>query len=81
MELFFDQMLLPYDLFFFGGGTCKQNAETPLLNDYSNLVLWLTPGLGISIIVYKILTAHEGNGEKLLSRGEIQPLPTIHRGP
>ena len=26
-------------------------------------------------------TAHEGNGGKLLSRGETQPWPTIHRGP
>ena len=29
----------------------------------------------------QILTAHEGNGGKLLSRGETQPWPTIHRGP
>ena len=28
----------------------------------------------------QILTANEGNGGKLLSRGEIQPWPTIHRG-
>ena len=29
----------------------------------------------------QILTAHEGNGGKLLFRGETQPWPTIHRGP
>ena len=29
----------------------------------------------------QILTAHEGNGGKLLSRGETQPWPTIHLGP
>ena len=32
-------------------------------------------------IIIQILTAHEGNGGKLLSRGKTQPWPTIHRGP
>ena len=36
---------------------------------------------GVRILpIIQILTAHEGNG-KLLSRGKIQPLPTIDRGP
>ena len=29
----------------------------------------------------QIWTGHEGNGGKLLLLGEIQPWPTIHRGP
>ena len=28
----------------------------------------------------QILTDHEGNGGKVLSRGETHPWPTIHRG-
>ena len=31
--------------------------------------------------IIQILTAHEGNGGKLLSRSETQPWPTIHLGP
>ena len=32
----------------------------------------------ILFLIIQILTAHEGNGGKLLSRGETQPWPTIH---
>ena len=38
------------------------------------------PGLNFdsSEVNIQMLTAHEGKGAKLLSRGETQPWPTIH---
>ena len=37
--------------------------------------------LAENVISIQILTAHDRNGGKLLSRGENQPWPTIHWGP
>ena len=56
----------------------KKRFYLVLRTGFEQRPAWMGKQCAVSI---EILTAHEGNGGKLLSRGEIQPLPTIHRGP